>query len=69
MAIHKKTGNRYVVLHIAKNANNGQEESELVVVYARAGKVFIRDIAEFKEKFAPESEKEDNLFIKAERGE
>ncbi len=69
MAIHKKTGNRYVIIGIAKNANNGEEDPGLVVVYERAGKLFTRNISEFKEKFFLESEKEGNMFTKAERGE
>jgi len=58
MAIHKKTGNRYVVIGIAKNANNGQENSEPVVVYERIGQIFTRSLSEFQIKFAPESEGE-----------
>ena len=69
MAIHGKTGDTYVVIGIAINANNGQEGSGLVVVYERAGKLFTRNISEFKEKFFLESEKEGNMFAKAERGE
>ena len=69
MAIHKKTGNRYVIIGIAKNANNGEEEYEPVVVYERRGKLFVRSLIEFKSKFAPESEREGNAIWNAERGE
>ncbi len=51
MAIHKKTGNFYSVIGIANNATNGHESDEMLVVYCRDGKMFVRNVSEFKEKF------------------
>lgn len=62
MAIHNKTGNRYQVIGLAKNATNGQEKSEPVVVYAKAGQIFIRLASEFMQKFSQESEVEYEIF-------
>lgn len=51
MAYHIKTGNYYKVIGTAANANNGQEQSERMVIYEREGQFFVRSISEFKEKF------------------
>ena len=69
MAIHRKTGNRYQIIGIAKNATNGQEESEPLMVYERMDKIFVRSVSEFLVKFEPESEREYNIMLKAAREE
>lgn len=68
MAIHRKTGKRYQIIGIASNATNGQEESESLMVYERMNKIFVRSVSEFLVKFKPESEREDNIMLKAGRG-
>lgn len=49
-ATHNKTGNKYNILHTAIDATNSRDGNQ-VVVYEREGKVFVRNLVEFKEKF------------------
>lgn len=51
--IHKKTGNKYVVIGECLNCTNAQDGQEMVV-YSRGGKVFVREKSEFLKKFVPE---------------
>lgn len=52
--IHKKTGNRYLVVGCAINATN-ENEGQVVVQYQKDGQHFIREESEFLEKFEKES--------------
>ena len=47
---HLKTGNIYMYLGSAIECTNGREELEYAI-YARAGKVFVREYTEFWKKF------------------
>lgn len=64
---HTKTGNMYTIIHTEViTATNGNED-QITVIYKRTdgacnGKLFSREINEFKEKF------EDNEFAKVEGG-
>ena len=51
---HKKTGHLYRVIANATDCTNSRDSSA-VVVYSRNGSsdVFVRDAAEFREKFEP----------------
>ena len=49
-ATHIKTGHIYAVLGIAIDATNDRD-GQLVVIYSREGKLFIRELEEFKRKF------------------
>jgi len=51
MAYHKKTGSHYRIIGTAVDATNGREENELMVLYERNGKLFVRKLSEFREKF------------------
>lgn len=54
--IHKKTGNRYWVIHGATDATN-ERDGLAVVVYYREGRPFdwfVREWSEFHDKFEPE---------------
>ena len=47
---HLKTGNIYMFLSSAIECTNSREELEYAI-YARAGKVFVREWTEFWDKF------------------
>ena len=47
---HLKTGKSYIYLGYAIECTNGREELNYAI-YARAGKVFVREWIEFWEKF------------------
>lgn len=47
---NKKTGKEYKVLFTAINCTNAQDGQEMVV-YLGEGKIFVREINEFFEKF------------------
>jgi len=47
---HLKTGNIYMFLGSAIECTNGREELQYAI-YARAGKVFVREWIEFWDKF------------------
>ena len=49
-ATHNKTGNKYNILHTAIDATNSRDGNQ-VVVYEKGGQVFVRDLAEFNQKF------------------
>lgn len=50
---HKKTGNIYEVSYMEViNCTNAQD-GQIMVLYKRGGKTFVREINEFKEKFEP----------------
>lgn len=53
---HTKTGNLYVIVHADVLTCTNSMEGEVVVIYTRAdgscnGRLFSREIKEFKEKF------------------
>jgi len=50
--IHKKTGNKYVVIGECLNCTNAQDGQEMVV-YTRGRKTFVRETREFLKKLAP----------------
>jgi hypothetical protein len=47
---HIKTGNIYTVLGEATDATNSRS-GHVVVIYARDGRIFVREVTEFAEKF------------------
>ena len=51
--IHRKTGNKYVVVGECLNYTNAQDGQEMVI-YFRDGRTFVREKTEFLEKFAQE---------------
>lgn len=55
--IHRKTGNKYVVIGECLNCTNAQDGQEMVI-YARDGQVFVREKSEFLEKFAQDENPE-----------
>jgi len=48
--IHDKTGNQYTALGIVLNATNENDGQEMML-YERDGKQFVRELAEFHDKF------------------
>ena len=68
MAYHKKTGNFYKVIGTAIDATNGRENDEKMVIYERCGKLFVRKISEFKEKFNWSKSDFPGECVNAERG-
>ena len=51
--VHRKTGNKYVVVGECLNCTNAQDGQEMVI-YFRDGRTFVREKREFLEKFFPE---------------
>jgi hypothetical protein len=51
--IHRKTGNKYVVVGECLNCTNAQDGQEMVI-YFRDGRTYVREKAEFLEKFVQE---------------
>lgn len=51
--IHRKTGNKYVVVGECLNCTNAQDGQEMVI-YSRDGRTFVRERSEFLEKFIQE---------------
>lgn len=51
MAKHVKTGRYYEFLGVACDATNGSEKAEQMAVYRREGRLFVRRLIEFLEKF------------------
>lgn len=51
--IHRKTGNKYVVIGECLNCTNAQD-GQVMVIYFRDGRTFVREKREFLEKFFPE---------------
>lgn len=51
--IHKKTGNKYVVIGECLNCTNAQDGQEMVI-YFRNDLTFVREKTEFLEKFIQE---------------
>lgn len=49
-ARHLKTGNIYIVLGEAIDATNSRS-GQVVVIYERGGRIFVREVTEFAEKF------------------
>ena len=72
MPYHFKTGHYYEFLGVACDATNGNEKSEPMAVYRREGRLFVRRLKEFLEKFALSSLELDEVreaLSTAERGE
>jgi len=57
--IHKKTGNRYMVIGECLNCTNANDGQEMVIYTNSDYKVFVRERAEFLEKFIREESKLD----------
>lgn len=65
---NKKTGKQYRVLSTVINCTNSQDGQEMVL-YVKDGKMFVREINEFFEKFEETSQTENGVEITKEYAE
>lgn len=50
---HTKTGNIYRVIGEVINATNGDQDGQEMVLYERNGGTYVREAAEFRDRFIP----------------